>query len=55
MVVWKEMEHELDDIRGANDQGTISALRERIVLKFSSAQHEVSYQVTRLHTQVMES
>ena len=27
MVVWKECEHELDDIHGVNDHGTVNNLR----------------------------
>ena len=34
MVMWKEHEHEIDDIRGENDQGTINALHECGLLKF---------------------
>ena len=34
MTVWKEREHELDDIRGENNHGTVSALRECGILNF---------------------
>ena len=33
MVVWKEREHELDFIRGANDHGNVSALWECGLIK----------------------
>ena len=33
MVVCKVHEHEIDDIRGENDQGTVHALHERGLLK----------------------
>ena len=28
MVIWKECEDEIDDIRGGNDQGTVHTVRE---------------------------
>ena len=34
MVAWKEREHELDDIHGLNDHGTINALQECGILNF---------------------
>ena len=34
IVGWKEQEHELDNIRGANEQGTVNALHECRLLKF---------------------
>ena len=33
IVVWKEQEHELDEIRGASDQVTVNALHEYGILK----------------------
>ena len=34
MVVWKEQEHELDDICAVNDQGTVTSLSECGLIKF---------------------
>ena len=34
IVIWKEREHELDDIRGGNDTGTVAALHGCGLLKF---------------------
>ena len=34
LVVWKECERELDDIRGENDPGTMNSLREYGLIKF---------------------
>ena len=34
MVVWKEHEHEMDDIRGENYQGIMNSLHEFGLLKF---------------------
>ena len=34
MVIWKEREHELDDIRDVNDDGNLVALRGWGILKF---------------------
>ena len=33
MVMWKEHEHELDEIRGSNDHGTMASIRECGFLK----------------------
>ena len=33
MVVWKEHEHELDEIHGSNDHGTMASIRECGFLK----------------------
>ena len=34
MVIWKEREHDLDDIRGGNDVGTVASLCGCGLLKF---------------------
>ena len=43
MVIWKEREHELNDIRGGNDAGTVAALRGLGLLKFFNVPSMRSY------------
>ena len=47
MVVWKEQEHELEEIHGANNQGTTNTLCECGLLKFFKV-HSMRVQIRLL-------